>query len=90
MMWTGQTLTEIWRFNGFPNDGRTPSCILLNFDILTGSTVQKDSMHHRIKYRCDQLNRRRNMASAFIFLNGGRPPSCWIFNYISKFEQSTG
>jgi len=26
MMSIGQTLAEIWRFNGFPNGGRKPSC----------------------------------------------------------------
>jgi len=53
----GQTLAEIWRFNGFPNGSRRSPCIF-NFESLTASTVQRGSMRHG-----DQSNRCRDMTT---------------------------
>jgi len=53
----GQTIAEIWRFNGFQNGGRPPSWICWAFI----GTTHDD---HLKTYRIDSCRRRRSAANA--------------------------
>jgi len=50
----GQTVTEIWRFNGFQNGGRPPSRICDIRIFLTAGVVKKPILHQRTKFRKDR------------------------------------
>jgi len=54
----GQTVTEIWRFNGFQNGDRPPSWI---FEIQTFLTMGAVKilliLHHQTKFRKNRSNR---------------------------------
>ena len=47
----GQTVAEIWRFNGFHNGGRTPSWILEIQIILTVWALKRHILHNDAKFR---------------------------------------
>jgi len=49
----GQTVAEIWRFNGFHIGGRPPSWILEIQIFLMVSTVKRPILHNHAKFRED-------------------------------------
>jgi len=49
----------------------------LRIQVLTGSSVQKVTVHHHAKFRVEQSSCWRNMALHQFFKDGGRPQS-WI------------
>ena len=67
----GQTVAEIWRFNGLQNGGRPPSWIL-KFKFLTAETVKGPILHQRTKFGKDRSNRCGDIAVFVIFQDGGR------------------
>ena len=87
MMSIGQTLAEIWRFNSSPNGGRPSSCIFNISKFLTASTAQRGSVRHRTKYRGDQSNRCRDIAS---FFSKRRPSAILEFQKCAIFDSRQG
>ena len=67
----GQTVTEIWRFNGFQNGGRPPSWIC-KIRIFNGRAVKGHILHQRTKFYKDRSNRYGHLAIFVIFQDGGR------------------
>jgi len=63
----GQTVAEIWRFNGCQNGGRPPSwnCEIRIF-LMVGA-VKRPILHQRTKFRKDRSNRCRDIAIFVIF-----------------------
>jgi len=53
----GQTVAEIWRFNGFQNGGRPPSWICKVQNFLTIGAINKPILRQRTKFRKDRSNR---------------------------------
>jgi len=49
----GQTVADIWRFNGFHNGGRPPSCILEIQIFLTVWALKRHILRNRAKFRED-------------------------------------
>jgi len=68
----GQTVAEIWRFNGFPNGGRPPSWILEIQIFLTVWTVKRPILRIRAKFREDLPIRCCDIAIFVVFQDGGR------------------
>jgi len=69
---SGQTIAEIWRFNGFQNGGR-PLCWICEIRIfLMVGAVKGHILHHRTKFYKDQSNRYGDITIFVIFQNGGR------------------
>jgi len=64
----GQTVEEIWRFNGFLNGGRPPSWIL-EIQIFQRS---RPILHNHAKFRKDRPIRCCDIAIFVIFLDGCR------------------
>jgi len=62
----GQTVAEIWRFNGFQH-GHRPHVGFLKLNFLTASVVKKPILHQRTKFRKDWSNRCRDIAISVIF-----------------------
>jgi len=62
----GQTVTEIWRFNGIQNGGR-PLFWIFEIQFLTVGAVKTPILHHRTKFRKDRSNRWRDIAIFVIF-----------------------
>jgi len=52
---TGQTVAEIWRFDGFYNGGRSPSWILEIQFFLTIWELKRHIMHNHAKF-CEDLS----------------------------------
>ena len=67
----GQTITEIWRFNGFQNGGRPPSWIC-EIEILTVGAVKGHILHQHTKLYKDRSNRYGDIAIFVIFQDVGR------------------
>ena len=63
----GQTVTELWRFNGFQNGGRPPSRICEIRFFLTVVAVKRPILHQRTKFRKDRSNRCGDIAIFVIF-----------------------
>ena len=68
----GQTVTEIWRFNGFQNGGRPPSWICEIRIFLIVGAVNGHILHQRTKFYKDLSNRYGDIAIFVIFQDGGR------------------
>ena len=64
-------VAEIWRFNGFQNDGRPPSLICEIRFFMVGA-VKGHILHQRTKFYKDRSNRYGDIAIFVIFQNGGR------------------
>ena len=77
----GQTVAEIWRFNGCQNGGRPPSwnCEIRIF-LMVGA-VKRPILHQRNKFRKDRSNRCGYIAICVIF----NISAAAIFNF-QKFE----
>jgi len=69
----GQTVTEIWRFNGFQNGDRPPSWI---FEIQTFLTMGAVKilliLHHQTKFRNKSVKPFRRYHDFCDFQDGGR------------------
>jgi len=63
----GQTVADIWQFNGFPNVGRPPYWISEIQIFLTVGAVKRSISHQRTKFRKDRSNRCGNIAIFVIF-----------------------
>ena len=63
----GQTVAEIWRFNGFQNGGRPPSWICEIQIFLTVGAFKRPILHQRTKFRKNQSNRGGYIAIFVIF-----------------------
>jgi len=68
----GQTVAEIWQFNGFQNGGRPPSCICEIHTFLTVGELKRPILHQRTKFRKDRSNHCGDIAIFVIFQDGGR------------------
>jgi len=68
----GQTVAEIWRFNGFLNGGRPPSWILEIQIFLTVWTVKRSILHNRAKFHEDRSIHCCDIAIFVVFQDGGR------------------
>ena len=79
-----QTVAEIWRYNGFQNDGRPPSWIF-KFKFFNGRVVKRPVLHQRTKFRKDRSNRCGDIA-IFVIFNMAAAPPIWNFQ---KFELLT-
>ena len=75
----GQTVTEIWRFNGFQNGDRPPSWI---FEIQTFLTMGAVKilliLHHQTKFR-KKIGQTVPEISWFLWFSRWRPPPSWVF-----------
>ena len=67
----GQTVAEIWRFNGFQNGGRPPSWICEIRIFLTAGAVKRPILHQSTKFRKDRSNRCGDIAFFCDFQDGG-------------------
>ena len=67
----GQTVAEIWRFNGFQNGGRPPCWILKNQIFLTVWAVNRPILPNRANFREDLSIRCCDIAIFVIFQDGG-------------------
>ena len=63
----GQTVAEIWQFNGFQNVGRPLSWICEIQTFLTVGAVKRPILHHRTKFRKDRSNLCKDIAIFVIF-----------------------
>ena len=68
----GQTVAEIWRFNGFQNSGCPPSWICKIQIFLTIGAVKRPILHQYTKFRKDRSNHCGDIAIFVIFQHGGR------------------
>jgi len=67
----GQTVAEMWRFNGFQNGDRPPSWILEIRIFVTVGEAKKRILHQHAKFRSDQSNHGGDIAISVIFQDGG-------------------
>ena len=79
----GQTVAEIWRFNGFQNGGRPPSWICEIRIFLMVCAVKGHILHQRTKFHKDTVKPLRRYHD-FCHFSRWRPPPFWIFKN-SKF-----
>jgi len=63
----GQTVAEIWRFNGFQNGGRPPSWICEIRIFLMVGAIKGHILHQRAKFYKDRSNRYGDIAIFVIF-----------------------
>ena len=68
----GQTVTEIWRFNGFQNGGRPPSCVSEIRIFLIVGGVKGHILHQLTKLYKDRSNGYGDIAIFVICQDGGR------------------
>jgi len=68
----GQTVAEIWQFNGFQNGGHPPSWFCEIQTFLTVGEVKRTILHQHTKFRKDQSNRCGDIAIFVSFQDGGR------------------
>jgi len=68
----GQTVAEIWRFNGFQKGGRPPSWICEIRIFLIVGPVKRHILHQHTKFYKDRSNRYGDIAIFVIFQDGGR------------------
>jgi len=66
----GQTVGEIWQYNGFRNGGRPPSWICEIQTFLTVGEVKRPILHQRTKFRKNRSNRCGDIAIFVIFQDG--------------------
>ena len=78
----GQTVAEIWRFNGFQNGGRPPSWICEIRIFLTARAVKRPILHQHTKFRKDRSSRCGYIEIFVIFL---QMAAAAILNF-QKFE----
>ena len=63
----GQTVAQIWQFNGFQNGGRPPSWICEIRIFLTVWAVKRGIFHQHTKFRKDRSHRCGDIAIFVIF-----------------------
>jgi len=68
----GQTVAEIWRFNGFQNGGRPPFWIFRNSNFLTIQAVNRPILYDHAKFHEDRSIRCCEIAIFVVFHDGGR------------------
>jgi len=66
----GQTVGEIWQYNGFRNGGRPPSSIYEIQTFLTVGEVKRPILHQHTKFRKNRSNRCGDIAIFVIFQDG--------------------